>query len=247
MNLLRSSSLVRRGIAMLCLLLLASSAIGGCTGATNPSASTIVTPALTAPPAATPAPTLLPTPPPTPTPTPRPTATPTPVPLPEPTFAELTAACAKGVPVPEAVPYGGDAHSFIEGEQQQGNNGAWDFQVYVKFNATIYAPGTLAKYGLAPIQLVVCLVEHPDIRVGSCGYYGSGANSVKVMLYRGSNTVHIMNATTGKTLATKSFLGSTNCPDTVARPADGSASMNYTNYADRGYDWIAAFTKAGNM
>lgn len=248
MNLLRSASLIRRGVFLLCLVLLASSVLGGCTGAASPSASTIVAPALTDTPSATPVPTPLPTasPTPLPTPTPAPTATPAPVLADQPTTNEIMDACTSGIPVLEADPYGGDTHSFVEADLL-GNDGVWTFEVYIGKSGDLigvsYTPGVLAKYGVAPIQMVVCEVENPAIRVGSCGYYSAGPDKVKVMLYQGSLTIHIVNATTGKTLGTKTFLGSTACPDSVPMPTDGSTSMNYTNGAGRDLDWITTFTK----
>jgi hypothetical protein len=189
-----------------------------------------------------------PTPTPTPTPTvePTPTPTPTPVPLPEPTQAELAAACAKGTRIPEAAPYAGTSHSYLVGQSGVDDAGVWTFMVTQGSLYDEYSPGDLQKNGLDPIQLVICEYDNAAIKVGGgyCWYSNSAGDQLRVTLLKESLTIRVLVASTGKTLASKTFYGGTDCPDTMERPSDGSSTMTYTNSVNGDVDgpWEDSFS-----
>ena len=211
-------------------------ALGGCSSASTPTPTPTVTPS--------PSVTITATASPTATPTPTPTAVPTPTPRPEPTVAELTAACAKGTPIREAVPYAGTTHSYLTGQASK-DDPAWSFTEFGNDHTTTdYVPGDLAKKGMQPLQLVICEYDNAPLKVGGgyC-YYSGGGSQLQVTLFQDSETVRILVATTGKTLKSKTFIASDTCPATM--PNDGSTTGSYTNSVDGTAvgNWETSFTK----
>ena len=230
MNLLRSSSLVRRWAAMICLVLLVLNALSGCTSATNSPASGNPTAALTATPGSTagstPTPvsrtTLPPTAPLTPADTVSlaPILTPTPAPIPVPTpgygAALALAAACNGTPVPWATPYAGTVHPIVLAIPQpwpQTFTDPWyisdDLGYGGQYDVNIrWYKGTWS----GPIQLVGCVDYRPDpVKIGSCGTYKRASDGVtgEVLLYRFSVSVQIVIARTGETLQSDTIYGST--------------------------------------
>jgi hypothetical protein len=223
-------------------------ALGGCSSASTPTPTPTPTPTATPTPTPTATPTPTPTATPTATPTPTPTAVPTPTPRPEPTVAELVAACAKGTPIREAVPYAGTTHSYLTGQASK-DDPAWSFTEFGNDHTTTdYVPGDLAKKGMSPLQLVICEYDNAPLKSGGSGdycYYSGGGSQLQVTLFQDSETVRILVATTGKTLESKTFIASDTCPATMARPNDGSTTTSYTNSVDGSAvgNWETSFTK----
>jgi hypothetical protein len=120
--------------------------------------------------------------------------------------------------------------------------GTWSFSVA---GAGAYSPGALNAHGLSPIQLLICRQENADVKVGGgyCWYSDSAGNQLQVTLMKASETVRVLVASTGKTLASKTFYGDTGCPSMVMPPADGSSTMTDTNPvgSDEG-QWVDSYT-----
>ena len=150
-----------------------------------------------------PAPTASPTPFPTASPTPVATASPTPSstasPLPVATAAELAAAC-DGSAVPGAARYAGRVHPLVVVDSW-GTIDADSYGINTKWAVDAW-PG--------PIQLVLCVepVQHP-VRVGTCGTYKrvNGGKVGQVNRFRYAQVVHVVVASTGKTLQSKTLYG----------------------------------------
>ena len=171
------------------------------TASPTPSPTASPTPSPTASPM--PSPTASPTPSPTASPTPSPTASPTPSPTASPTPVatadELAAAC-DGSAVPGAARYAGRVHPLVVVDSWRTID-ADSYGINTKWAADAW-PG--------PIQLVLCVepVQHP-VRVGSCGRYKRVTDGKvgQVNRFRYAQVVHVVVASTGKTLQSKTLYG----------------------------------------
>ena len=124
--------------------------------------------------------------------------TPTVTPRPVPTEDDLVAACY-GTPVPGAAPYAGKVHPVVV--------------VYISgvFDAYAINKKWLDGKWTSPIQLVVCAPSGDEarVRVGSCGRW-TRTDGVKgeLVRYRYKARIRVVVAATGKTLQSKTLLGS---------------------------------------
>jgi hypothetical protein len=137
-------------------------------------------------------------------PTPAPTATP----LAPPAAAEIVALCAHRTPVPDAAPYAGDVHPLLVAWTEF--NGSWtvDAQHWNNMEYPIDQKWVTHAWS-SPLQLVACVGIVTLHKVGSCGSYKRSSDGVvgQVIRYRGSATVRIVAAATGKVLSSKTFYG----------------------------------------
>ena len=132
-----------------------------------------------------------------------PTASPLPSstasPLPVATAAELAAAC-DGSAVPGAARYAGRVHPLVVVDSW-GTIDADSYGINTKWAVDAW-PG--------PIQLVLCVepVQHP-VRVGTCGTYKrvNDGKVGQVNRFRYAQVVHVVVASTGKTLQSKTLYG----------------------------------------
>jgi hypothetical protein len=138
-----------------------------------------------------------------PTPSPTPVATPTPTP--KATADEIKAACA-GKPVLEAAKYAGTLHPLAAVYWSGASDGAWTLDHVYDIDAKWF--GDLWP---SPIQLVVCVGESKEVRVSSCGTYRRSSDNVVGQLVRNrlAEVVNVVVASTGKTLQSKTFYGTT--------------------------------------
>lgn len=129
-----------------------------------------------------------------PTPTPEPTATPDPE-------EELVAACY-GTPVPWAAPYAGKTHPLVVVDA--GLDGIF-------MSSAINKKWRDSKW-TSPIQLVVCAPDATkvSVKVGSCGRHWKRTDGVvgELLRYRYKSKIRVVVAETGKTLQSKTLLGS---------------------------------------
>lgn len=162
-----------------------------------------------APAAASATPTATPTPTPTPTPVPTPTRVPTPTPIPSFTDMQLQDVCG-GMALPQAAPYAGTVHplvvarpSIVEGEWVvEDGVGEYSYAINMKWSAASWA---------GAIQLVVCADNTVDgVKSGTCGSYkrSSDGKTGQVILLKQAVAIRVVVARTGKTLQSKTLLGS---------------------------------------
>ena len=166
-------------------------------------------------------PTAAPTPQPTPEPTPEPTAT-----IPTASVDELELAC-KGTPVPEADAYASSLHPMVVARQSTNING-WALDTANELTLK-WDNGTW----LSPIQLVACISDEVDMKVGSCGSYRrfSDGKVGTVVRYHQAITVKIVVAKTGKVIQSKSFYGTTpKCSSQVEISSDPPPWKIYGGY-----------------
>jgi len=203
----RAGSLAGLGIA---LFVSASCASSGFFPA-SPSGSVAATPSSPAAeltPPVEPSPTLEP--PSMQTPEPTDTPAPTPTPVPAVTEAEITAACAKATPIPEADPLGGAVHPVVVAYYEP-HETAWMFTTDATRLFDINAKWRNQEWP-GPIQLVVCTNATQPVKVGGCPgvYYIRNSDKKRgtVIRYKQTITVRVIVASTGKTLQSKTFTGS---------------------------------------
>jgi hypothetical protein len=160
-------------------------------------------------------PTLEPTVEPMPVPTLEPTATPTP----SVTEDELIAACDKGTPIPEADTYTSAVHPLVVlYYEPTGPDSGWILSSY----AANHSYDINTKWELdgwpGPIQLVVCAGAEKPVKIGGCPYtYKRTDGKVGTIIrYKQTITVRVLVASTGKTLQSKTFTGSSpGCADSI--------------------------------
>ncbi len=153
--------------------------------------------------------------------------------MPDNAQVQLTAACTNGTPIPGAAPIGGSTHPDIEGSSGVDESG-WVFKTGLQSSWETF-------------QLLIC--EHTDAYVPgvACGTYYSDdlSRHINVSLMKGSETVRVLEASTGKTLHAKTFYGHEVCPPSVYVPFDGSPTMTVNDSASTTDTdpWIQSFTK----
>lgn len=201
--------------------------VGACSQAGGPTPQIIY---VTPEPAATAAPTARPTPIPTPIPTGWWTATPTPRPTARPTLAPTLApptegysgtlayAC-RGGSVPGAAEYGGTVHPLV----------VLDRSMRVNILLSINAKWRLDEWA-GPIQLVLCVDDPIEVKVGSCGTYTrrSDGQSGRIDRYKMTQKVRVIVAATGKQTGYKTFAGNIpSCSTSLSLPISGPPPWNY--------------------
>jgi len=130
-------------------------------------------------------------------------STPTPVPTPPMLTDEQLAGACSWAAVPGAAKYSGKVHPLVVAFADNG----WyvDAGYRYSINSNWYT-----QTWSGPIQLIVCVGPRTVHKIGSCGTYKSASGQVGTLYrYKFSETVRVAYATTGKTLQSKTFYGST--------------------------------------
>jgi hypothetical protein len=144
--------------------------------------------------------------------TPTPTQTPTPAPMPEITEDDLMAACS-GTPIPQAAKYAGTVHPLVVVDAWGLDDTSYD--INAKWSDDLW-PG--------PIQLVLCVDDAIEVKVGSCGTYTRKSDGAvgQIIRYKDTQKVRVIVATTGKQTGYKTLAGSTpQCAASLSLPASG--------------------------
>lgn len=158
----------------------------------------------------------------------KPTPEPTPTPIPTTSEVDLWLVCANGDPVPAAAEYAGKVHPlFVATTGGMSANG-----VKYAINAKWYDHSWSG-----PIQLVICVDQTLEIKVGSCGTYTRKTDGVTGELdqYKYGTVLRVVIATTGKPLQSKTIYGSTPSCSESELVGDGPP---WKTYGDEGYDAI---------
>jgi hypothetical protein len=179
-----------------------------------------------------------------PTPTASPTGTPTIAWWLGPTEADLIAACSNGKGLPEASDWDGQVYPYLRVLTQMDNGGepslfmATELLRNGEYPTAFdwpYERSGLVAQGFSRFELVVCETETAETYVGTCSY----ENGVTTQLYVATLEVRILAAKTGKSIASKSFNGSSSCPPVIVNGTSGK----YVN-GDHTKDlWIDSFDK----
>ena len=159
---------------------------------------------------------------PTARPTAKPTARPTPAPTPEPPtegYRGTLAYACRGGPVPGAAEYGGTVHPLV----------VLDRTMRINISLSINAKWRLDEW-TGPIQLVLCMDEPIEVKVGSCGTYTrkSDGQSGRIDRYKMTQKVRVIVAATGKQTGYKTFAGNIpQCSTSLSLPISGDPPWNY--------------------
>jgi hypothetical protein len=160
-------------------------------------------------------------------------------PRPQVSQAQAEAACQKGRPIPGTAPLGHALKAYAVA-LQDGTAGVIETSG-VPFGYYDFIED--AQLLPSDIQLVVCKMEKIT-NLGSCGSYvppvGPGNGAIEVNLSAASDRMRVVVASTGKTIATKTFSADKHCPRDV-----GSNETTVTNYpsATSMAGWIASLVK----
>jgi hypothetical protein len=170
----------------------------------------------------TPMPTAVPAAGPTARPTAKPTARPTLAPTPEPPtegYRGTLAYACRGGPVPGAAEYGGTVHPLV----------VLDRTMRINISLSINAKWRLNEW-TGPIQLVLCMDEPIEVKVGSCGTYTRKSDGQKGRIdrYKTTQKVRVIVAATGKQTGYKTFAGNIPpCSTSLSLSISGPPPWNY--------------------